>query len=158
MRSNSVAEGGNGGSVWLTTQLGFYWSPGNVANGYLSLSADIAYNFTWICDGSFSTAYAWSWYGFLVTEFDLNGQSFATPVNQQINLWDDNSTNTSDGNQGAVTGINLTAALPVDNDHYYNIWVQMMTHAQNNGDGPFSHSAAQSYLNMLVSSISYTLT
>jgi hypothetical protein len=63
--------------------------------------------------------------GLYIGEYDVNGGGFVTaPVDQQVNLWSDNSWWSGVGEQeGSNSGYPLYAELDVDNDHFYEIWV-----------------------------------
>lgn len=136
----------------------FFRPPTDV--GFLQVWANPALNFDWgdwcVMDGAGSDG----WVGLYIGEYDVNGGGFVSaPVDQQINLWSDNSWWSGVGEQeGSNSGYPLYALLEVDNDHFYEIWVWGGTDVYAAGWGnPFWGSGAGGDLAATVPSISWEL-
>jgi hypothetical protein len=129
-------------------------------NGILQVWSGPALNYDWgdwcVLDGAGSDG----WLGLYIGEYAVKGGGFTSaPVDQQINLWSDNSWWAGVGAQeGSSSGYPLFAQLEVDNDHYYEIWVWGGTDVYAAGwGGLFSGSGAGGDLSAAVPSITWEL-
>ena len=94
-------------------------------NGILQVWSNPAVSYDWgewcVMDGAGSDG----WLGMYIGEYAVDGAGLVSaPVDQQINLWSDNSWWSGVGGQeGSNSGYPLFAELEVDNAHFYEIWV-----------------------------------
>jgi hypothetical protein len=92
------------------------------------------------------------WIGLYIGEYTLQGDFVQAVVDQQTRLW----LLTSDDGvfSGSNSGFPLTASCPVDNDHFYEIWVWAGVDATGYGGGLLNWGFADGTLNVHVPSIS----
>jgi hypothetical protein len=140
--------GDNGKTASTAVALGYYFQP-LADNGIMDVFANPALNYdmeTWtVLDG----AHAGGFIGLYVGQYTLAGEFVQAVVDQQIGLQ-----NVSGGNQGSTSGYPLFASIPVDSDHFYEVWVWAGGDAEADGWSLFWGSAALSTANLVVPSIS----
>jgi hypothetical protein len=138
--------------------VGIFFRP-PTENGILQVWSSPALNYDWgdwcVFDGAGSDG----WLGLYVGEYAVDGGGFVSaPVDQQINLWSDNSWWSGVGSQqGSNSGYPLSAQLQVDSDHFYEIWVWGGTDVYGAGWGTFSGSGAGGDLSARIPSITWEL-
>jgi hypothetical protein len=140
--------GDNGKTASTAVAVGSYFQP-LADNGIMDISANPSLSYymnTWTV---FDSAHAGGFIGLYVGQYTLGGEFVQAVVNQQIGL-----SNVSGGNQGSSSGYPLFASTPVDSDHFYEIWVWAGGDAEADGWSAFWGSAALSYANLVVPSIS----
>lgn len=140
--------GDNGKTASTAVALGYYFRP-IADNGIMFVMSNPAVSYymnTWTV---FDSAHAGGFIGLYVGQYTLQGQFLGAVVDQQINL-----SNVSGGNQGSNSGYPLFAWTPVDSAHFYEVWVWAGADAEADGWSLFWGSAALSYGNVTVPSIS----
>jgi len=141
--------GDNGKTASCAVAVGSYFQP--MADvGIMDVSATPAFNYIWDSDNVFDNSHTHAFIGFYVGQYTLGGEFVQAVVDQQATLWDSGG----GSGQGANSGASLGASTPVDNDHFYEIWVWAGGDAEADGWSAFWGSAALSALSVAVPSIS----
>jgi hypothetical protein len=91
------------------------------------------------------SAHAGNFIGLYVGQYTLEGEFVQAVIDQQIPLG---------GGNGSTSGFPLVGISPCDSDHFYEIWVWAGGDAEADGWSVFWGSAALSYGNLTVPSIS----
>lgn len=140
--------GDNGKTAASEVALGGYFQP-MADNGIMEVIANPAISYdaeTWTV---FDSANAGGFVGLYVGEYTLQGEFVQAVIDQQIDI-----TSVAGGDQGSTFGFPLFGVTPVDSDHFYEVWVWAGGNAEADGWSAFWGSAALSYGNLTVPSIS----
>jgi len=140
--------GDNGKAASSRVALGGYFQP-FADNGIMDISANPAISYdaeTWTV---LDSAHAGGFVGLYVGEYTLQGEFEQAVIDQQIDV-----TSVAGGGQGSTSGYPLFGSTPVDSNHFYEIWVWAGGDAEADGWSLFWGSAALSYGNLSVPSIS----
>jgi hypothetical protein len=136
--------GNNGKTASTAVALGGYFQP-LADNGVMDVWANprISYDEnTWtVLDG----AHAGNFVGLYVGQYTLQGEFVQAVIDQQIHIGDGN---------GSTSGFPLFGSTPCDSNHFYEVWVWAGGDAEADGWSAFWGSAALSYGNVIVPSIS----
>jgi hypothetical protein len=144
--SGQTYSGDNGGTGSVAFAVGVFYQP-TAANGLLDISAIPSiswwYNTSQLFDGVHSRGFL----GFYVCEYTLEGDFVQAVVDQQINLWDVSS---HSSNSVTNSGFPLLATFPVDNNHFYEVWVRAGNDSGGVGGGflNFSYSGGVTTVNV----------
>ena len=136
--------GDNGKTAATAVALGGYFQP-LADNGLLNIFANPSVSYdeeTWTV---FDSAHAGNFIGIYVGEYTLQGEFVQAVIDQQTHIGD---------GTGSTSGFSLFGATPCDSDHFYEIWVWAGGDAEADGWSAFWGSAALSYGNFTVPSIS----
>ncbi len=136
--------GDNGKTAATAVALGGYFRP-LADNGVLEVFANPAVSYdaeTWTV---FDSAHAGNFIGLYVGQYTLRGEFVQAVIDQQIHIGDGN---------GSTSGFPLSGLAPCDSDHFYEIWVWAGGDAEADGWSLFWGSAALSFGNLTVPSIS----
>ena len=136
--------GDNGKTAAAAVALGGYFQP-LADNGYMFVMATPSVSYmedTWTV---FDSAHAGNFIGIYVGEYTLEGQFIQAVIDQQIHIGD---------GDGSTSGFPLVGSTPCDSDHFYEVWVWAGGDAEADGWSAFWGSAALSYGNITVPSIS----
>lgn len=146
----SVYSGGNGGTGSGAVAVGDYFRP-TASTQMLHVYATPSINYRYHSFNSFDDSQTHGFIGIYVGEYTLAGEFVGAVVNQQINLW-----TLDDGGafSGAASGFPLSAATPVDNNHFYEIWVWAGGSAAGDGWGSIWGGVSYGNLKVNVPSIS----
>jgi len=135
--------GDNGKTASSRVALGGYFQP-LADNGIMDVVSNPAISWdteTWTV---FDSAHAGGFVGLYVGEYTLQGEFVQAVIDQQINIT----------SVGSTSGFTLFGSTPVDSDHFYEVWVWAGGDAEADGWSAFWGSAALSYGNLTVPSIS----
>jgi hypothetical protein len=142
--SYEAYTGDNGKTASTAVALGGYFQP-LADNGVLEVFANPSVSYddeTWTV---FDSAHAGNFIGLYVGQYTLGGEFVQAVIDQQIPI----------GNgSGSTSGFPLVGISPCDSDHFYEIWVWAGGDAEADGWSVFWGSAALSYGNLTVPSIS----
>jgi hypothetical protein len=136
--------GDNGKTASAAVALGGYFQP-LADNGFMFVMATPSVSYdeeTWTV---FDSAHAGNFIGIYVGEYTLEGQFIQAVIDQQIHIGD---------GTGSTSGFPLVGSTPCDSDHFYEVWVWAGGDAEADGWSAFWGSAAMSYGNITVPSIS----
>jgi hypothetical protein len=136
--------GQNGKTAATAVALGGYFQP-LADNGLLQVFANPSVSYdedTWTV---FDSAHAGNFIGLYVGQYTLKGDFVQAVIDQQIHIGD---------GVGSTSGFPLLGLTPCDSDHFYEIWVWAGGDAEADGWSVFWGSAALSYGNITVPSIS----
>ena len=136
--------GDNGKTASTAVALGGYFQP-LADNGFMFVMATPSVSYeedTWTV---FDSAHAGNFIGLYVGEYTLEGQFIQAVIDQQIHIGD---------GTGSTSGFPLVGSTPCDSDHFYEVWVWAGGDAEADGWSVFWGSAALSYGNITVPSIS----
>jgi hypothetical protein len=136
--------GDNGKTASAAVALGGYFQP-LADNGFMFVMATPSVSYdeeTWTV---FDSAHAGNFIGIYVGEYTLEGQFIQAVIDQQIHIGD---------GTGSTSGFPLVGSTPCDSDHFYEVWVWAGGDAEADGWSAFWGSAALSYGNITVPSIS----
>ncbi len=136
--------GQNGKTASTAVALGGYFQP-LADNGILQVFANPSVGYddeTWTV---FDSAHAGNFIGLYVGQYTLEGDFVQAVIDQQISIGD---------GTGSTSGFPLIGVSPCDSDHFYEIWVWAGGDAEADGWSVFWGSAALSYGNITVPSIS----
>ncbi|GEJ59096.1 hypothetical protein [Anaeromyxobacter diazotrophicus] len=147
----------HGSSASVRAALGIYFRP-QTENGILHLTSAPALNFGWgdwcVLDG----AHTDGWLGLIVGRYNLSGGLDGWSVDQQLDLWSDDSWWSGTGWQtGSTSAHPLDAWFTVDSSHWYALWVWCGGDISAAGWGIFSGSGAGSTMSVAVPSITWEL-
>jgi hypothetical protein len=105
--------------------VGIFFHPPTDCPGTLRISSSLAFTFDWDTIGALAPAHSDGWLGLLVERFTLNGFPAGVLVDQRTFLWSNDSWFSGAGFfNGSNSGFPLFAQFPVDNQHFYHIWVR----------------------------------
>jgi hypothetical protein len=136
--------GDNGKTAATAVALGGYFQP-LADNGVLYVFANPSVSYdeeTWTV---FDSAHAGNFIGIYVGQYTLQGEFVQAVIDQQIHIGD---------GTGSSSGFALFGSSPCDSDHFYEIWAWAGGDAEADGWSAFWGSAALSYGNITVPSIS----
>lgn len=146
--SFAAYTGDNGKTASCIVAVGGYFRP--VAGNYvLDVSSVPSFTYDWFSDNVLDSSHTAAWIGIIVGEYNLDGEFVQYIVHQQISLW-----NSTGSGQGSNSGFPLFSSCPIDNDHFYEIWVWAGGDAEADGWSVFWGSAAFSEMTIFVPSIS----
>jgi hypothetical protein len=142
--SYDADTGDNGKTASTAVALGGYFQP-LADNGILQVFANPSVSYddeTWTV---FDSAHAGNFIGLYVGQYTLDGDFVQAVIDQQIPLG---------SGSGSTSAFPLIGVSPCDSDHFYEIWVWAGGDAEADGWSVFWGSAALSYGNLTVPSIS----
>lgn len=140
--------GENGKTASSRVALGGYFQP-LADNGIMNVIANPAISYDAETYTVFDSAHAGGFVGLYVGEYTLQGEFVQAVIDQQIDI-----TSVAGGNHGSTSGYPLFGSTPVDSNHFYELWVWAGGDAEADGWSAFWGSAALSYGNLSVPSIS----
>jgi hypothetical protein len=113
-------------SASITVGVGIFFSPPTTCPGTLRIASSVGYTWDYTCYSAFAGAHSDGWIGIGVDRFTLNGLPDVTLVDQRIFLWSNDSSGLGGPSlpTGSNTGFPLSASCPVDNQHFYHLWVR----------------------------------
>lgn len=162
----SSAKGEMGFSLWgnesisssgsAQTAIGIYFMPPS-RNGHLLASASPGFSSLWGTWCALASAHTDGYIGLLVVSYNTSDNSYAsTIIDQRIALFSDDSWFHGIGLlQSRNSGYPLSAMFPVDNAHWYAIWIVSSGHIDAAGYDAFSGSGALSSISTGISSMSW---
>ncbi|MGD0932610.1 MAG: hypothetical protein ABR902_18335 [Candidatus Korobacteraceae bacterium] len=136
--------GDNGKTAATAVAVGGYFQP-LADNGILNVFATPSVSYmedTWTV---FDSAHAGNFIGIYVGQYTLQGEFVQAVIDQQIHIGD---------GDGSTSGFPLVGVAPCDSDHFYEIWVWAGGDAEADGWSAFWGSAALSFGQLTVPSIS----
>jgi hypothetical protein len=142
--SFTADTGNNGKTAATAVAVGGYFQP-LADNGILSVLANPSVSYdeeTWTV---FDSAHAGNFIGLYVGQYTLQGEFVQAVIDQQIHIGD---------GTGSSSGFPLFGLTPCDSDHFYEIWVWAGGDGEADGWSLFWGSAALSYGQITVPSIS----
>ncbi|HEY6767721.1 MAG TPA: hypothetical protein VI386_23455 [Candidatus Sulfotelmatobacter sp.] len=145
----------NGSSASARAALGIFFSSPTECLSHFKYWANPALNYNWWDICAFDSAHSDGFIGLYAAEYDWSGGMTATPVDQMISLWSDDSWWSGASDQGSNSAYPLSANFEVDANHYYALWVWCGVNDSAAGWGTFSGSGSGSTLSITVPSISW---
>jgi len=144
--SGQTYSGDNGGAGPVACAVGVFYQP-TAANGLLDISAIPSISWWYNASQLFDGVHSRGFIGFYVGEYTLEGDFVQAVVDQQINLWDVSS---HSSNSATNSGFPLLATFPVDNNHFYEVWVWARNDSEGVGGGflNFSYSGGVTTVNV----------
>jgi hypothetical protein len=134
---------GDGGTASCAVAIGSFFQP-TVAVGFMNVSAIPSITYSYGNRAWLSHAHTHAFIGLYIGQYTPGGDFVQAVVDQRINLWD---LDTDNDFTGSSSGFPLSAFLPVDGNHFYEIWVWAGGDSESNG-------LSYSNLNIAVPSIS----
>ncbi len=114
------------GAVACTVALGIVFQP-TAAAGLMNISSNPSITYSYGNAAFLSHAQTHAFLGFYVGQYTLGGDFTGAVIDQEINLWD---METDHDISGSSAGFPLVATVPVDSNHFYEIWVWAGGHVQ----------------------------
>jgi len=151
----SSEPGGAYGSIDQICSVGIFFRPPN-KNGLLTLSSVPSFDSSYETVALFASIRTNSWVGLYAEQFNASDNSHAGAIlDQRSNtVFDLDTFYFYDGGSRSFsnTGFPLSAQFPVDNTHWYTLWVQCGGHASGGGVVEY----ASSTINVSVGSITWS--
>jgi hypothetical protein len=135
--------GNNGKTAAAAVALGGYFQP-LADNGVMNVSATPSVSYDEDIWFFWDSAHAGNFIGIYVGQFTRQGEFIQAVIDQRIHIGD---------GIGSTSGFPLVGSTPCDSDHFYEIWVWAGGDAEADGWSPPFGSAALSYGNITVPSI-----
>ena len=145
----TIDSGANGKAASAAVAVGSYFRP-TISNGIMDVSSNPSFNFEGWADNVFDSSHTHTFIGLYVGEYTLGGEFVQAVVDQSITVED----STGGQPEGSNSGFPLFASVPIDGDHFYEIWVWVGGDCEGDGWSIFWGSEAGAYMNIFVPSIS----
>jgi hypothetical protein len=156
--SSIGANFNNASSASDAAAVGIFFHPPTDCPGTLRISSSVAFTFDWDTAGALASAHSDGWIGMLVERFNLDGFPSGVVIDQRMVLWSDDSWWTGAGFfDGSNSGFPLFAQFPVDNQHFFHIWVRCGGSISSAGWAGWFGSTAGSRIIGVVPSITWEL-
>ena len=158
MRFNIWEDVNNSSTGLARTAIGIFFRPPTV-NGHLLVSASPAFRASWGTWCAWASAHTDGWIGLFIGSYNASDNSYAgTIIDQKTELFSDDSWWSGVGRQNlSNSGFPLGNMIPVDNAHWYALWVWSGGRIDADGwGGTFSGSGANSNLVTNIPSMSWT--
>lgn len=136
----------DGGFGFVEAGVGIVFKP--TASGMLNIASNPSIFYYGGCGSFLDSVHTHGSIGFWVIRCNLSGPPlYERIVDQEISLWDLSS---DDSFSGSSLGFPLSASFPVDDSHFYQIWVRVSESSEGDGWGFFNWSFARGTLEVHV--------
>ena len=124
--------------------LGVFFQPSQTS-AVMTVSANPSLSYTYGCHSFSAYTHTHAFIGLQISEFTLSGELVNTVSDHRIQLWDLTHNNDFGGNN---SGFALSASVPVDDDHFYEIFVAVGGDAEagSGSSGPYAYGTLQIHL------------
>jgi hypothetical protein len=140
----------NGGAASAAAAVGIYFRPFIQDIGILQITANPAFSYNWWTYNTFDSSHSDGWIGTFIGEYTPNGTQYSH-IDQEITLWNESHDFLTDADNSASNSVYpLSAALFVNGQSFYEIWVWCGGSFSADGDHTFYGSYAGSILSVSV--------
>jgi hypothetical protein len=142
--------GSNGGAAAGAAAVGFLFRPTIQDIGILQITSNPALSYQWWTYNAFDSSHSDGWVGIYVGAYTLEGTQY-THIDQRSTLWDEShSFLSSPDGRGSNAGYPLSAAMFVNSQSFYEVWVWCGGSVSADGDHTFWGSWAGAFLDVSV--------